>query len=701
VPTLFDTTDPFYDFFAPKDDFDYEFLLERKDESQNIYQLLSNNVFTLPVFIDLASRYGVRADSTPSIDEYNTDNTAAILLAISEAPPGATLVFPGGIDQYSAISTDTIPVNKAQCLRGEAQRGARLCPILGMTAGSYLIDIFRVDMQYTDTNHLYGIEIHDMFLDGGGRNQDIGGIQMDWMDRSFFSNLRICHFKREAMNFYASCRESYFSHIYMRNNGDKTRNLPTVNLTQQGTGEGHNNLFFDPCWSIASFGDHILCDEGTSTVRGIWWRGMIHGMAVSEGLPGFDGYPSNYYTNGFGSLSTMAFNLNGAHGPFFFDGRFNSSGYGQPYILIKNQGSVVLGDCYFGSLRHRELEGLVANAGTNAFTYEDHFFWTGARLQFVGADLPVPLVEATDYWVKYVDEDHFQVSTSLDNALAGTVIDLSDAGSGSIDIISQEFNVVLEDSGSTLQVGDTCKFGNAPERSNIGNFTGNASAVRAGMGVDWAVLDGRNPIETNITTSVHTGVGRLDMTGNSIIGILTALLEPGSAGAIALQVRIALDLDDDLLATVTADGVNTITVDSVADLSVGYFIDILNKTTGASVATNREITNIAGLVVTYDGDDETATTADGVYRHSDENNYQVSGNGVNSWGNGIDAPDTTLRRLSTHGLLTNRKMLATGGIGVGNSVAGATPGTVTRSIPIYNDAGAVLCYVAGYDAIAP
>lgn len=60
------------------------------------------------------------------------------------------------------------------------------------------------------------------------------------------------------------------------------------------------------------------------------------------------------------------------------------------------------------------------------------------------------------------------------------------------------------------------------------------------------------------------------------------------------------------LTEITADGVNTVTVTSTQYLEVGMQIDILHNTTGVALASNRSITAIAGLVVTYDGADALA-----------------------------------------------------------------------------------------------
>jgi hypothetical protein len=65
------------------------------------------------------------------------------------------------------------------------------------------------------------------------------------------------------------------------------------------------------------------------------------------------------------------------------------------------------------------------------------------------------------------------------------------------------------------------------------------------------------------------------------------------------------------LAAVTADGANTVTVDSVQYLRVGMFIDLVNVSTDAVLASNRKITKItpSTKVVEYEGADVTATTS--------------------------------------------------------------------------------------------
>jgi len=54
--------------------------------------------------------------------------------------------------------------------------------------------------------------------------------------------------------------------------------------------------------------------------------------------------------------------------------------------------------------------------------------------------------------------------------------------------------------------------------------------------------------------------------------------------------------------------------------------------------------------------------------------------------------------VTTNAVVTG-KVLTTAGLGVGNSVAATTPGTVTKSIEVFDAAGVSLGFIAVYDAI--
>lgn len=96
------------------------------------------------------------------------------------------------------------------------------------------------------------------------------------------------------------------------------------------------------------------------------------------------------------------------------------------------------------------------------------------------------------------------------------------------------------------------------------------------------------------------------------IGSYLKLLEGETEGAIN-DARFSLNREGygnqtGNLTEITADGSNTVTVSSVQYLRVGMYIDLVNKSTDAVLASNRKITaiNQSTKVVTYDGADATA-----------------------------------------------------------------------------------------------
>lgn len=79
--------------------------------------------------------------------------------------------------------------------------------------------------------------------------------------------------------------------------------------------------------------------------------------------------------------------------------------------------------------------------------------------------------------------------------------------------------------------------------------------------------------------------------------------------------------------------------------------------------------------------------------------FRLLGDGDMEWGPGTGARDVTLYRAGANLLKTDDKFLATAGLGVGNSAAATTPGTVTDRIEVFDDTGASIGFIAVYDTI--
>lgn len=74
--------------------------------------------------------------------------------------------------------------------------------------------------------------------------------------------------------------------------------------------------------------------------------------------------------------------------------------------------------------------------------------------------------------------------------------------------------------------------------------------------------------------------------------------------------------------------------------------------------------------------------------------------GLQEWGPGNGARDTNLYRNAANQLKTDDKLLASLGIGVGNSAVATTPGTVVRRIEVFDASGTSLGFVPVYDSIS-
>lgn len=80
------------------------------------------------------------------------------------------------------------------------------------------------------------------------------------------------------------------------------------------------------------------------------------------------------------------------------------------------------------------------NAGTDQLTITAHGLVTGdgPAAMFAasaGAVLPGGTAAVTDYWVIRVDDNTVKLATSSTNAMAGTAIDITDAGSGTLQLL--------------------------------------------------------------------------------------------------------------------------------------------------------------------------------------------------------------------------------------------------------------------------
>lgn len=78
------------------------------------------------------------------------------------------------------------------------------------------------------------------------------------------------------------------------------------------------------------------------------------------------------------------------------------------------------------------------NTGTDEITATAHGYYTGLKVQVASSNtLPTGLSAVTDYWVIRISDNVFQLASSLTDAIAGTELDISGAGTGLMTVYPQ------------------------------------------------------------------------------------------------------------------------------------------------------------------------------------------------------------------------------------------------------------------------
>jgi hypothetical protein len=121
--------------------------------------------------------------------------------------------------------------------------------------------------------------------------------------------------------------------------------------------------------------------------------------------------------------------------------------------------------------------GVSVNASAGEFTASGHGFVTGSRVTVAGTTLPTPLVASTDYYAIRISASTIKLATTLANAIAGTFIALSDAGSA---VQLNEQRLVATDRLEVL-LNKEISHPNFPNRRAITNV--GAASINASTGV--------------------------------------------------------------------------------------------------------------------------------------------------------------------------------------------------------------------------
>lgn len=97
------------------------------------------------------------------------------------------------------------------------------------------------------------------------------------------------------------------------------------------------------------------------------------------------------------------------------------------------------------------------DVGADTITITDHDFYTGLEVQFSSSgSLPTGITGSTNYYIIYVDANTVQIASSFANAIAGTQIDITGAGSGTHTIEIEDSNIkfTAKNVGATTDITD-------------------------------------------------------------------------------------------------------------------------------------------------------------------------------------------------------------------------------------------------------
>ena len=181
-----------------------------------------------------------------------------------------------------------------------------------------------------------------------------------------------------------------------------------------------------------------------------------------------------------------------------------------------------------------------ANATTNQLTITAHGLTTGdgpAAVRNIGGALPSPLVPVTDVFIIRDDADHLKLATSNANALAGTFIDLTTAGSGTnILEIGLPYRVPrIAAAGGQIKSADM----NATWASLVALYdllTGQAQAIWSSLRVAVATtFASATTFEADITVNTNATIagttttsGALAVNGSMVLGTISPILSSGN-----------------------------------------------------------------------------------------------------------------------------------------------------------------------------
>ncbi len=233
-----------------------------------------------------------------------SNDTMTLQAAINATPAGGKLRIVAGdckvtgliINKPITILGDGFGSVTAGTTSNEYIGGTRISPF-GEVNG-YLLTVQKGSISNNE-GHLYGVNLSDIYFEGGRRAAATGGLKISHLDHSYFQNLRFDSFRRSAINLSSSVRESTFDRIATKFCGNNTvkgydpvKNYPAIAIIDIGKGDGTNQIKFTNSNIVYSLGDSVVIDSLSGArggVRQITFRDtMFHGLLpqMASQIPG-------------------------------------------------------------------------------------------------------------------------------------------------------------------------------------------------------------------------------------------------------------------------------------------------------------------------------------------------------------------------------------------------------------------------------
>lgn len=214
-----------------------------------------------------------------------------------------------------------------------------------------------------------------------------------------------------------------------------------------------------------------------------------------------------------------------------------------------------------------------------------------------------------------------------------------------------------------------------------------------------------NAVGVTSTTAGTIAAGTFATSADGTASLGTVVINPFSTSKRALDIRLSADGSSRLRFDFSAaTGNGTISFGDGTNTDVNLYrsaANVLKTDDSFSVGINLAVTGTTAFsgAATSTGAAAGSTAYASLVTSDTFDRFRILADGGMEWGSGAGARDVTLYRSAANVLKTDDKLITAIGLGVGNSAAATTLGTVTKKMEVFDASGSSLGFVPIYDAI--